>query len=188
MSKANAALAILRRAVENERQGYHFYREAVARTADPRGREMFDSLGRDETRHLRLLLVEHQSLEKGEGWIDPQEAMEREIEFDVSQPLFPEEEMALAAFPWDQASEREWDELQADLAVLKFGMEMEEQFYEMYRAARDAAAPDSSAARAYQFLMTEENHHFKLLQEAHNYLDAHEVWWDDWQRPIFEGG
>ncbi len=188
MTEAKAALAILRRAAENERQGYHFYQEAVARMADARGREMFESLGEDETRHLHLLSVEYQSLERGEGWIDPQEAMEQKIEVDISQPLFPGEEMAPVAFPWDEAAERGWDELQTDLAVLKFGMEMEERFYEMYKSALEEAVSDSPAARAYQFLMAEENRHFELLQEAHNYLDENEVWWDDWQRPIFEGG
>ena len=188
MTEANAAVAILRPAVENERQGYHFYQAAVARTADTRGKQMFESLGKDETRHLHLLLVEYQSLEKGEGWVDPQEAMEQEIKIDMSQPLFPEEGMAPVSFPWDEASAGEWDELQTDLAVLKFGMEMEGRFYEMYKSALDEAMPDSPAAWAYRFLMTEENRHFRLLQEAHNYLDENEVWWDDWQKPFFEGG
>jgi len=188
MSEAKGALPILRRAVENERQGYHFYQEAVARTGDARGKAMFESLGDDETRHLRLLLVEHQSLEKGEGWVDPQEALGREMEIDMTRPLFAEEQMASVAFPWEEASDQEWDQLQTDLAVLTFGMEMEERFYEMYKAALAEAPPDSLAASAYRFLMTEENRHFMLLQEAHDYLAKNEVWWDDWQRPIFEGG
>lgn len=188
MTDVQGALPILRRAVENERQGYHFYQEAAARADDARGKAMFESLGNDETRHLHLLLAEYQSLQKGEGWIDPQDALEREIEIDVSQPLFPEEQMAPVAFPWEEASDREWDELQTDLAVLRFGMEMEERFYEMYKAALGEAAPDSRPASAYRFLMSEENCHFTLLQDAHNYLAENEVWWDDWQRPIFEGG
>ena len=188
MTDVTGTLAILRRAVENERQGYHFYQEAVARADDARGKAMFESLGNDETRHLHLLLVEHQSLEKGKGWVDPQVALEQEIEVDMSQPLFPGEEMPAVAFPWEEASDRAWDELQTDLAVLKFGMEMEERFYEMYKAALEEAEPQSLAAQAYRFLMTEENRHFTLLQEAHNYLDQNDVWWDDWQRPIFEGG
>jgi rubrerythrin len=187
MTETAAALAVLRRAAENERQGYHFYQEAVARTGDARGREMFESLGKDETRHLRLLLVEYESLEEGEGWIDPEEAMGRDVVVDLSTPLFQGTELASMAFPWDEAGEQERNELQTDLAVLRFGMEMEERFYEMYRSALGETGPDSPAVPAFQFLMTEENRHFKLLQEAHNYLDSNEVWWDDWQRPIFEG-
>jgi len=188
MSEMDAALAILRRAAENERQGFHFYREAVARTAHPQGREMFESLGNDETRHLRLLLAEYQSLERGEGWVDPEEAMERDVDVDLSQPLFQGAELSSMAFPWDEAERQEWDELQTDLAVLRFGMETEEQFYSMYKSALSEAGPASLAAPAYEFLMTEENRHFMLLQEAHEYLDENGVWWDDWQRPIFEGG
>ena len=69
----------------------------------------------------------------------------------------------------------------------KFGMEMEERFYEMYRSALEETAVDSLAVPAYEFLMTEENRHFRLLQEAYSYLDSNEVWWDDWQKPMFEG-
>lgn len=188
MAEMNAALAVLRRAAENERKGYYFYRGAVARSSEERGKKMLESLGHDETRHMHLLLVELRSLEQGEGWIDPQEAMGREIQVDMSQPLFEGDEMAEVAFPWDEAGAQGWDQLQTDLAVLRFGMEMEEQFYEMYKSALADATAASPAARAYSFLMAEENRHFMLLQEAYNYLDENEVWWDDWERPFFEGG
>jgi rubrerythrin len=187
-AETNAALAVLRRAAENERQGYHFYRGAVARSTEERGKKMLESLGQDETRHMRLLLVELQSLGQDEGWVDPEEAMEREIDIDMSQPLFEGHAMAEVAFPWDEAGAQDWDALQTDLAVLRFGMEMEEQFYEMYKSALAGATAGSPAARAYSFLMTEENRHFMLLQEAYNYLDKNGVWWDDWERPFFEGG
>ena len=187
-SDMDATLAILRRAVENERQGYRFYEEAMTRTADDRGRAIFESLGKDETRHLRLLLVEYQSLEVGGGWVDPEEAMTRDIEIDMSQPLFSEQDMVEVVFPWDETAEQEWNELQTDLVVLKFGMEMEEQFYEMYKSALGEATLHSPAIQAWEFLMAEENRHFMLLQEAYNYLDENNVWWDDWERPFFEGG
>jgi rubrerythrin len=187
MVETATALAVLRRAAENERQGYHFYQEAVARTDDPLGKEMFRSLGKDETRHLRLLLVEYENLERGEGWVDPIEAMDRDLDVDISTPLFQGAELAGEAFPWDDAGAEGRSELQTDLAVLGFGMEMEQRFYEMYRSALEEAETDSPAVPAYEFLMTEESRHFKLLQEAHSYLDSNEVWWDDWQRPMFEG-
>ena len=111
MSDTATALAVLRRAAENERQGYHFYQEAVDRTVDARGKAMFESLGKDETRHLRLLLVEYESLEKGEGWVDPEEAMGRDVTVDLSMPLFQRTELASMAFPWSEADEQGQDEL-----------------------------------------------------------------------------
>ena len=188
MADVKEALAVLRRAVENERLGYTFYQDVVARVAAPKGKEMLASLGKDETCHLRLLLVEYRSLEKGEEWVDPEQAMKQEIKVDMSQPLFQGEEMAPVAFPWQEAAGRRWSRLETDLAVLKFGMEMEEKFYKMYRAAFEGSVPSSPAGRAYQFLMVQENGHFRLLQEAYNYLDKNGVWWDDWQKPMFEGG
>jgi rubrerythrin len=188
MGDTSDALSVLRRAAENERQGYHFYQEAAARTADPRGQEMFESLAQDESRHLRLLVVEYQSLERGDGWVDPEEAMAREIETDLSQPLFHGADLASMAFPWDEAERQDWSDLETDLAVLRFGMDTEEQFYTMYKSALDEVGPASVASPAYRFLMVEENRHFKLLQEARDYLDQNGTWWDDWQRPMFEGG
>lgn len=35
--------------------------------------------------------------------------------------------------------------------------------------------------------MREENKHFKILQDAHSYLNDNKHWWDDWELPFFEG-
>lgn len=35
--------------------------------------------------------------------------------------------------------------------------------------------------------MKEENRHYKLLQDAHDYLNDNKHWWDDWELPFFEG-
>jgi len=48
MNKHEEALAVLRRAMENEREGYRFYLEASERSADPAGQGTFRSLARDE--------------------------------------------------------------------------------------------------------------------------------------------
>jgi len=76
--------------------------------------------------------------------------------------------------------------LAGDLAALEFGMEMERRFYQLYREAA-AQTEDPLGRRAYEFLMEEENGHFKLLQEAHSFLSDNKHWWDDWEHPFFEG-
>jgi len=188
MNKPEEALVVLRRAMENERDGYRFYLEASGRSADPAGQGTFRNLARAEEDHLRLLLVEHQSLSAGQGWIDPEEAMAREVEVDITKPLFPGEELA----PQEESpfaamwAAYEVDSLAGDLAVLEFGMEMERRFYKLYQEAA-AEVEDSLGRRAYGFLMEEENKHFKILQDAHGYLSDNKHWWDDWELPFFEG-
>jgi rubrerythrin len=188
MSKHEEALAVLRRAMENEREGYRFFLEASERSPDPAGQGTFRNLARDEERHLRLLLVEHNSLAANEGWIDPEEAIQREVELDITKPLFPGEELApQEASPFAETwAAYDVGDVAGDLAVLKFGMKVEEDFYNMYEKAA-AEADDALGQRAYQFLMNEENRHFKLLQDAHDYLSENEYWWDDWELPFFEG-
>ena len=188
MSKQEKALAALRRAMENERDGYRFFLEASERSPDPAGQGTFRSLARDEERHLALLLVEYDSLSTGEGWVDPEEAIKREMEVDITKPLFPGEELAPQEKSPFEATFSAYDvgKLEGDLAALEFGMNVEEEFYKMYEQAA-AETDDSLGRRAYQFLMKEENRHFKLLQDARDYLSDNKHWWDDWELPFFEG-
>jgi rubrerythrin len=188
MSKHEEALAVLRRAMENERDGYRFYLEASERSPDPAGQGTFRSLARDEERHLALLLVEYNSLSTGEGWVAPEEAIKREVEVDITKPLFPGEEVApQEKSPFEETwAAYEVEGLAGDLAALEFGMGVEEDFYKMYEKAA-AETDDPLGRRAYQFLMKEENRHFKLLQDARDYLSDNKHWWDDWELPFFEG-
>jgi rubrerythrin len=65
-------------------------------------------------------------------------------------------------------------------------MDVEEKFYKMYEQAA-AETDDAVGRQTYQFLMKEENRHFKLLQEARDYLSDNKHWWDAWELPFFEG-
>ncbi|MDY7042043.1 MAG: ferritin family protein [Chloroflexota bacterium] len=186
MQDTNSALSILRRAMKGERDGYRFYVEASQRSADPAGAGTFRNLANAEEDHLRLIFVEYQSLSAGQGWVAPEEAMAREVEVDIAKPL-----------PWEEAESKEtpfsatWaayevDGLAGDLAALEFGLDMEKKFYKMYQEAA-AQAEEPQARQAYGFLMKEENKHYKILQDAYDYLSDNKHWWDDWELPFFEG-
>jgi rubrerythrin len=154
MNKQEEALAVLRRAMENEREGYRFYLEASERSADPAGQGTFRTLAKDEERHLAILLVEYDSLSTGQGWIGPEEALAREVEVDITKPLFPGEELAVQEkSPFEATwAAYEIEALAGDLAVLEFGMGVEEDFYKMYEKAA-AETDDPLGRRAYEFLM-----------------------------------
>ena len=188
MSKQEEVLAVLRRAMQNEREGYRFFLEASERSPDPAGQGTFRSLARDEERHLALLLVEYDSLSTGEGWVAPEEAIKRELKVDIAKPLFPGEQLAPQEKSPFEATFAAYDvgKLEGDLAVLEFGMKVEEEFYSMYKKAA-AEIDDPQGIQAYEFLMREENRHFKLLQDARDYLSDNKHWWDDWETPFFEG-
>lgn len=187
MNDINNALSVLRRAMKGERDGYRFYVEAAKRSADPAGAGTFGSLARAEEDHLRLILVEHQSLSAGQGWVDPEEAMARDVEVDINKPLPGEEAEPKKESPFSATwAAYEVDGLAGDLAALEFGMDMEKRFYNMYREAAEQTE-EPLAHQAYEFLMKEENKHFKILQDAYDYLSDNKHWWDDWEKPFFEG-
>ncbi len=186
MTDLNSTLDILRRAMKGERVGYNFYMEAAKRSADPAGAGTFRSLATAEEDHLRLIFVEHQSLSAGEGWVDPDEAMAREVEVDITKPL-PWEETEPPKTPFAETwAAYEVEAMAGDLAALEFGMDMEKKFYDMYKEAA-AQTDDPLARRAYDFLLKEENKHYKILRDAYDYLSDNKHWWDDWEKPFFEG-
>jgi rubrerythrin len=187
MNDMNSTLSILRRAMKGERDGYNFYVEASKRSADPAGAGTFRSLASAEEDHLRLILVEYGSLSAGHGWVDPEEAMARDVEVDITKPLPGEEIEPKKKSPFSATwAAYEVDGLAGDLAALEFGMDMEKNFYTMYREAAEQTE-EAFARQAYEFLMQEENKHYKILQDARDYLSDNKHWWDDWEKPFFEG-
>lgn len=58
---------ILFRAMQAETDGHLFYRSAAKNTEDPQGKEVFESLAKDELDHLHFLKAQHKSItESGE--------------------------------------------------------------------------------------------------------------------------
>ena len=191
MTDFENALLILKTAAENERRGYQFFIEAAQITSSPKGNEMFVFLGGEEIKHMKLLAVEIQSLEEGEGWIEPNNAMKYKIQLDLLTPFASEQEMEDIGVLYDWQSPADIvkdasNEIDADIGVLKVGMNTERYFYNMYREALEKIE-DPKGKAALEFIMNQENQHYELLQEAHDYLTDRQSWWDDWQKPIFEG-
>jgi rubrerythrin len=191
MSGFEEALLILRTAAENERQGYRFFVDAAQITSNPRGSEMFTFLGGEEIKHMKLLAAEIESLQEGKGWIDPNDAMKLKIQLDLTTPFASPKEMddSGVLFDWQSPADivkEASSEIEADIGVLKVGMNTERYFYNMYKEALEKIE-DPKGKAALEFIMNQENNHYELLQEAHDYLTDKQSWWDEWQKPIFEG-
>jgi len=179
----NSPLGILRRAMQIERDGYRFYNEAAERAVGERGSNMFRGLAADEEKHLHILLVEYRALESGQGWIDPTQALEEELELDPANPDLPGEEVPE---PWPIFTPAREPSLEGDVAALEFGMETEELSYDLYKRAAEEQI-DRVAKQVYELLATEENRHYEILQSSLDYLVDNETWWDDEEFPFFEG-
>jgi len=166
-----------------ERDGYNFYTQAAERASSERGRAMFLDLANQEEDHLRLLLAEYRALEEGQGWIPYDEAMQTDFSLDPANPDLPGDEPPdpMPVF----TPEREVS-LQGDIAALEFGLETERISREIYAQGAEET-DDSHARQAYEFLVKQEDAHYRLLQNTHNYLTQNGTWWDDEEYPFFIG-
>ncbi len=193
----NSPLGVLRRAMQIERNGYRFYIDVAEQAVSERGKEVFRGLAADETRHLHLLLVEYEALESGKGWLDPDKALEQELDFDPADPDLPGEEypeptpiFAPARVPGlpclGRGLGRGVPSLDNDLAALEFAMETEQMSYDLYKTSAEEQ-PDQAAKEVYEMLAREENRHYVLLQNSRDYLLNNQTWWDTEELPFFEG-
>ena len=69
-----AALTALEKAMEVERHGKAFYEQAAELVHDPMGKQVFQTLARDEVQHIRLLQAEYDSIQKEKDWMALDEA------------------------------------------------------------------------------------------------------------------
>lgn len=167
-------LAILLRAMELEREGIAFYAKAVASVSDKAARGVFRSLIGDEEGHLRLLQGEYDSLSGAGAWLQKPELATSGAAF-------------IRVFPTGAAAAKRVAAVASDLAALQMAMDVETKGYDLYsQAARSTV--EAAARSLYEYLAKMENRHFKILQDAYGYLTHPDHWYDDEEKPIFEGG
>lgn len=144
---------------------------------------MFLDLASQEADHLRLLLIEYRALEKGKGWLPHEEAAKQMLKVDPASPDLPGEE---PPEPFPVFTPGREISVESDIAALEYGLETERISRRLYAGAAESA-DDANARRAYEFLAGQEETHFELLQNTHEYLTSNETWWDDEQLPFFIG-
>lgn len=158
MEISAAALEALRQAVDLEQRGYQFYLEAAERTKDPRGKEMFRSLARDEVTHLNTVQRQYEALSRGEGWLHLTGAPERPV--DLEKSLLP---------PDRETLERTISAEASDIDALHFALQFENDAYNLYRKAA-AETIDPIGRKMYEWLTDAELTHLNLLMRNYEYL------------------
>lgn len=163
MPEMQSALAVIRRAIQNEIAGQRFYHDASFYCVDPWAKDVFASLAREEEKHTHLLLVEYQALETSGRWVDLDVALRSRAEVDITRITFSDDEPAGELFPPQWSVREAVDRRADDLKALAFGVEMEQQAIALYEEEA-ARSTQPAAQRAYQFLVEEETRHYHQLR------------------------
>jgi rubrerythrin len=156
-------LAVIRRAIHNEVAGQRFYSDAAHYCIDPWAKEIFAKLAQDEEEHTRLLLVEYEALKTRGQWLDPETALAKNAEVDITHFTFPDDDLGQELFPPQWSAADAIDRRADDLTALAFGVRMEQVTIDLY-AGEAEAAHDPAARQAYQFLVEEETRHWEQLR------------------------
>jgi rubrerythrin len=91
MEKQERLFQIVKDAIRVENDGYQFYRMAEEKTTDPKGKEVFASLARDETNHMQILKSLYQKVKEDKQFkFDEVKDMKHILETTSESPIFSE--------------------------------------------------------------------------------------------------
>jgi len=140
----------LRKAMQAEHEGHHFYRMAAETTPDPQGREVFGQLAGEEKEHYLFLERQLEAVTET-GRLDPEARLGEPGALAVTHPIFTEEIRARIATA------------HYEMTALTIGIQLEASAVEFYsKEARDAALPEVKAF--YEKLAAWERGHLTALQ------------------------
>jgi rubrerythrin len=146
----------LKAAVLAEGEGYHFYLMAAASTQDPKGKEVFETLAREEQDHARYLKTQYRALLET-GRPDPSAKLGTRLDLGGTSPIF------------SPALRSRAGEAHFEMTALSIGMQLELGAAQFYRSlAVKATEP------ALQQVLTEladwETGHYQALERQQELL------------------
>ena len=162
--EVQSALAVVRQALREEIAGQRFYSEAAFYCIDLWAKEVFASLAQEEQNHIQVLLLEYESLNENQPWLDLQTVRASQVDVDITQVDFGDGDTEPELFPLRRTVEQAVDRRSDDLAALALGIKMEQAAIDLYtRTARENA--DHVVQTIYTYLAEEETRHYHQLKE-----------------------
>jgi rubrerythrin len=154
------ALEAVNLAINMERNGHKFYKEASGRTIDDNGKEMFSKLANDEMAHLYWLITVRQSL-IGTGQFGDVEVAFPKWEKEI----IPEDLLAFPVATDTYEITRETRELEA----LELAIQAEKDAVAFYQQAAEFTQ-DPTGRALFKRLAEWEEDHRRLLESERSYL------------------
>ncbi len=139
----------LKQAIEAEIDGYHFYMMAAQSTADPKGREVFETLAREEVDHQHFLRAQYRSLVET-GRVDAKAKLGPRLALTGSSPIFTNELKNRTKAP------------NYEMSALSIGSQLEISAVNFYSTEADKAS-DPAVKAFYRELAEWEQGHYQAL-------------------------
>ena len=158
MKKADQLLEVVKKAIRVENDGYQFYRVAEEKTEDPKGKEVFASLAKDETNHMQILKSLYQSIkEEGEYKFDEIKDMKHILETTSESPIFSKE------------FKERTEQIQFEMAALSVGILLEKNSIEFYKKSAQESE-DKDVKMLFNYLADWEGEHLRVLVQQQKFL------------------
>jgi rubrerythrin len=159
----------LEMAMKMETDAIQFYTEAAKKTKYPAGKKMFLTITEDEKRHLRMISEIVKGLDVTAQDVSPMKNVKSVFETMKAEMMRKVEATA--------------DEMEA----FKIAMEMEKKGVELYKKTLAGAAKEKEKALL-ERLIQEEEQHYAIFANTHQFLSDTGNWFLWEERGIVEGG
>jgi rubrerythrin len=168
LQPTSEVLEAIETAVRIEEEGLLFYTEAAKQVDDPKGKQMFQTLAKDEQAHLELFKSAREALFTRGAWLSPEEVAEISPDKPAHPAIFP---------PVGHIETGEVKVPEHHLAVLRRGIEAENASITFY-SQQMARADDPDGKAMYAYLVSQEEAHRKILKGEYDYLTGTGFWFD----------
>jgi rubrerythrin len=154
--------AVIDTAIANEIEGHKILLRGKETANEPLARATFEFLANEELKHIRIIKEYSESIAGVRAW-DPSSLEETTLS-DAGSSIHGIFERFAAQFEAAGTAEDE------RLEVYRVAMDMERRGFDFYSRAADKAS-DERARTLYRFLAGEEQRHFRIIQDTHDFLE-----------------
>jgi rubrerythrin len=151
-----------------EKDAVTFYTEAAGKTSHPVGKKMFLSIAEDEKRHIQMLTALLEGLDLTPESVDPMANVKS-----IFEDMKDEMHARITA-------------TSDDTKALEIAMEMERKGFEFYKKVA-SEAPDPKSRGLFERLIKEEERHYQIFLNTHEFLTDTGNWFMWEERGIVEG-
>ncbi len=148
----------LKKAIQAEVEGYHFYMMAASNTPDPMGRSVFTTLAEDEKDHARFLQMQYDAVQ-ATGKVDAMLKLGPPPSRGGSSPIFS-----------DKIRDR-LGEAHYEMTALSVGIQLELSAQQFYRHEAEAAVDPAVKGFYEELAQWESGHYHALLAQQEDLQD-----------------